>query len=67
MKRPVDSKMVTSSSARSPLRRKNLVNDDGASYPVGHWINAWEAGFATAEVAEILLKDTVAAGGFRAK
>ncbi|CAK9063452.1 unnamed protein product [Durusdinium trenchii] len=39
--------------------RKNLVNDDGASYPVGHWINAWEAGFATAEVAEILLKDTL--------
>ena len=32
-----------------------LVNGD-ESYPVGMWLNNWEAGYVTAEVAEILLK-----------
>ena len=37
------------------LRHKVLVNGD-ESYPVGMWVNGWEAGYVTAEVAEILLK-----------
>ncbi|CAK9109886.1 unnamed protein product [Durusdinium trenchii] len=36
--------------------RANLVSQ-GSSYPVGNWVNGWDAGFAAGEVAEILLKE----------
>ncbi|CAK9117798.1 unnamed protein product [Durusdinium trenchii] len=36
--------------------RKELVNGEEA-YPIGLWINAWNAGYVMAEVVEILIQE----------
>ena len=43
-------------------RRKELVNGEEA-YPIGLWINAWNAGYVMAEVVEILIQAPAAADG----
>ncbi|CAK9044742.1 unnamed protein product [Durusdinium trenchii] len=37
--------------------RKNLIHSTGQSYPVGLWVNGWEAAYATSALVQVLMEE----------
>eukprot|EP00913_Durusdinium_trenchii_P025722 g24138.t1 len=41
----------------APAERKNLVNPNGETYPVGIWVSNWAAGWATSHLVNTLIQE----------